>query len=118
MCFIAPPTLIDKRIKWEVIDDTKVKAIYQNGSINVSAVLYFNDLGELVNFISNDRYDTDGKKYESYPWATPVGDYRIFNGYLLPGKAKLIYQRPDVDFTYGELEYKNVKYNLDGIEDI
>jgi hypothetical protein len=117
MCFIAPSTLIDDRIKWEVIDDKKVKAMYQNGSISVSAVLYFNDKGELVNFISNDRYDTDGKKYESYPWATPVDNYRMMNGYLLPGKAKLIYQRPDGDFTYGELEFKNVKYNLAGIED-
>ena len=117
MCFIAPPTLIDDRIKWEVIDDKKVKAMYQNGSISVSAVLYFNDKGELVNFISNDRFDTDGKKYESYPWATPVDNYRMMNGYLLPGKAQLIYQRPDGDFTYGELEFKNVKYNLAGIED-
>jgi len=41
---------------------------------------------------------------------------RMINGYLLPGKAKLIYQRPDGDFTYGELEYKSVKYNLTNIE--
>ena len=40
----------------------------------------------------------------------------MINGYLLPGKAKLIYQRPDGDFTYGELEYKSVKYNLTNIE--
>jgi len=117
MCFIAPATLIDSRLTWETINDTTVKAIFKNGNINVSAVLYFNAKGELINFISNDRFDTDGKKYVSYPWATPVEDYRIINGYLLPSKAKLIYQRPDGDFTYGELEYKSVKYNLTNIED-
>lgn len=117
MCFIAPATLIDSRISWQVLDDTTVKAQFKNERITVSAVLYFNELGELVNFISNDRFDTDGKKYNNYPWATPVTDYRTINGYFLPGRAKLIYQKPEGDFTYGELEYKSVKYNLTGFED-
>ncbi len=117
MCFIAPATLIDHRIKWEVISDTSTKAIYTNGNISISATLYFNEKGELINFVSNDRYDTDGIRYDSHPWETPVENYRMINGYLLPAKAKLIYQKPDGDFTYGELEYKSVKYNLKCIED-
>ncbi|NEN25674.1 hypothetical protein G3O08_19460 [Cryomorpha ignava] len=117
MCFIAPATLIDSRIIWKVINDTTVTAVFKNGSIGISAVLYFNGQGELINFISNDRYDTDGKKYDNYPWATPVENYKITNGYFLPSKAKLIYQRPDGDFIYGELEYKSVNYNLNSIED-
>lgn len=117
MCFIAPATLIDKRITWEALDQTTVKGIFKNGRIHIRAVLYFNEKGELANFISNDRYETDGKKYVNYPWATPVEDYRMMSGYLLPSRAKLIYQRPGGDFCYGELEYKSVKYNLTGIED-
>lgn len=117
MCFIAPATLIDSRIKWEVIDDTTVSTIFKNGSICVSALLCFNTEGELVNFISNDRYDTDGKRYDSYLWATPVANYRMINGYFLPSQAKLIYQKPEGDFTYGELEYKSVKYNMTRFED-
>jgi hypothetical protein len=117
MCFIAPATLIDSRITWETEDDAFVKAIYKNGNISISADLYFNEKGELINFISQDRYETDGKKYVSYPWATPVENYRMRNGYILPSKAKLIYQRPEGDFTYGELEFKSVKYNLDFMED-
>jgi len=116
MCFIAPATLIDSRIIWKVINDTTVTAIFKNERIAISAVLHFNGQGELLNFISNDRYDTDGKKYDSYPWATPVTNYRIINGYFLPSKAKLIYQKPEGDFTYGELEYKSVKYNLTKLE--
>ena len=117
MCFIAPATLIDSKISWETIDDTTVKAIFNNGGISVSALLYFNEKGELINFISNDRFDTDGTKYVNYPWETPVQDYRLINGYLLPSKAKLIYRKPEGHFTYGELEYKSVKYNLSNIED-
>ncbi len=117
MCFIAPATLIDSRITWEIINDTTVKGTYKNGNNSISAVLYFNEEGKLKNFISNDRFDTDGKTYKSFPWATPVDDYKMINGYFLPGKAKLIYQKPEGDFTYGELEYKSVKYNLSSLED-
>ncbi len=117
MCFIAPATLIDRRICWETISDTTVNAVFKNGNISISAVLYFNEKGELRNFISNDRFETDGKKYNNYPWATPVEDYRMINGYLLPGKAKLIYQKPEGDFVYGELEFKSLKFNLNGMEE-
>ena len=112
MCFMAPATLIDSRITWKVINDTTVTAIFKNGNIRVSAVLYFNEKCELVSFISNDRYDTDGKRYTNYPFKTPVEDYQRLSGYLLPGKVKLVYQLPEGDFTYGELEYKSMKYNL------
>ncbi|MBK7427936.1 MAG: hypothetical protein IPI60_13375 [Saprospiraceae bacterium] len=117
MCFIAPATLIDNRISWEIKNDTTVKAIFTNGNIRISAILYFKENGELINFISNDRYETNGKVYHNYPWATPVENYKMMGGYLLPGKAKLIYQKPEGDFLYGELEYKSVKYNLSAFED-
>lgn len=117
MCFIAPPTLIDPGTDWETINDTTVKAIFRNGTFSISAVLYFNAEGQLVNFISNDRFDTDGRRYDNFPWATPVADYRMINGYMLPGRANLIYKRKDGDFVYGELVFKSVKYNLEGFED-
>lgn len=66
----------------------------------------------MINFVSPDRYHTDGKKYENYPCHTPVSEYKEFSGYILPIKAKLIYQKPEGEFVYGELEYKDVKYNL------
>lgn len=111
MCFIAPATLIDNRITWESIDDLTVKAIFTNGKIKISAILYFNEKGELVNFISNDRYDTDGKTYKNYPWSTPVKSYVDINCYRLPAGADLIYSRPDGEFTYGQFQLKDIKYN-------
>ncbi len=116
MCFIAPASLIDKRIEWKSINNSTVNAIFTNGRIKISAVLYFKENGELVNFISNDRYETDGNSYSNYPWSTPVISYKDVNGYRIPSGAKLIYSRPDGDFTYGEFQLKSVKYNLAGME--
>lgn len=111
MCFIAPATLIDNRITWESVGDLTVKAIFTNGNIKISAILYFNQKGELVNFVSNDRYETDGKTYKNYPWSTPVKSYTNLNDYRLPSGADLIYSRPDGEFTYGEFQLKDVRYN-------
>jgi len=56
MCLFAPASLVDSRISWEEVDAFIVKATFINGGNKVSAELYFNEKGELVNFISNDRY--------------------------------------------------------------
>ena len=112
MCFIAPATLIDRRITWEAVDDRTAKAVYGNGDIAIRATLFFNEKGELVNFVSDDRFETDGKSYKSYPWSTPVTGYRDINGYRLPAGARLIYSRPDGEFCYGEFQLEELQYNV------
>lgn len=112
MCFMAPATLIDRNIKWDEIDKLTVDAKFTNGNITITATLYFNEQGELVNFMSNDRFETtDGKNYINYPWITPVTGYKNINGYRLPGGARLIYKRPDEDFCYGEFSLVSIEYN-------
>ena len=112
MCFIAPASLIDRNIVWEEIDNKTVNAKFTNGNITISATLYFSEEGELLNFISNDRFETlDGKIYKNYPWFTPVSGYLNINGYRLPSGAKLIYKHPDEEFCYGEFNLVNIEYN-------
>ena len=117
MCFMAPGTLIDRNIEWEQIDAITVNAKFTNGNISIGATLYFNDEGELVNFLSNDRFETtDGKTYKNYPWLTPVTGYTSVNGYRLPSGAKLIYEHPDEDMCYGEFTLKSIEYNCKGFK--
>lgn len=109
MCCMAPATLIDKRISWQVTGENIVKATFTNNGITITADLFFNEVGELINFKSNDRYNTDaGKKL---PWASPLRDYKVVNGYKLAGYAETIYTYPDRDLTYGTFEVSSIKYN-------
>lgn len=110
MCCMAPATLIDNRIKWHENGKNSVKAIFTNNKISISAQLYFNDEGQLINFISNDRYAAD--VHMELPWETPLKNYKIFNGFTLAGYAETINQYPDRKLTYGVFETKNVKYNI------
>lgn len=56
MCVMGPATMIDKRIGWVPIDNLSAKAIFTNGKNKITAVLYFNEQSQLVNFSSDDRY--------------------------------------------------------------
>lgn len=109
MCCMAPATLIDKRISWQVINDNVVKARFTNNGITISADLFFNPMGELINFKSNDRYNVDAKM--ELPWATPLKNYKEVNGYKLAGYAETIYSYPDRDLCYGTFEVLSIKYN-------
>jgi len=109
MCVVAPPTLIDKRIKWLEVGSNKVKASFTNNNMTVSAWLYFNDKGELINFISDDRYAGDTGK--QFPWATPLKDYQEINGYKLMRNAEVIYSYPDRDLVYGTFKLISLQYN-------
>jgi hypothetical protein len=112
MCFMAPASLIDSNIHWKEIDDLTVDAKFTNGNITISATLFFTEEGKLVNFLSNDRFETtDGKTYINNQWITPVTGYTDINGYRLPSGAKLIYKHPDEDFCYGEFKLINIEYN-------
>ncbi len=114
MCCMAPATLIDKRINWLETEGNKVKASFTNNNITISAWLYFNDSGALINFISNDRYAADaGKKL---PWATPLKDYEELNGYKIARHAETIYSYPNGDFCYGIFTTAGVEYNCGEIK--
>ncbi len=109
MCCMAPPTLIDKRINWLEVIGNIVKASFTNNNITIFAWLHFNDKGELINFISYDRYAADaGRKL---PWATPLKDYSEINGYRLAGYAEAIYTYPQGDLCYGTFSLSNIVYN-------
>lgn len=111
MCVMAPATLIDERIRWGKTEGNEVEASFTQGDITVSAKLYFNDRGELINFVSNDRYalGNDGRLQRT-PWSTPLHDYKEINGHRLSTSAETIYHNAEGNFCYGRFYLKDVQY--------
>jgi hypothetical protein len=113
ICVMAPAALIDKRIKWLEKNGNSVKVSFTNNHITISAWLYFNDNGELVNFISDDRSAllANGKTIK-LQWSTPMKDYKIIDGFNLASYAEAIYRYPEGEFVYATFSLKHIKYNL------
>jgi hypothetical protein len=113
MCCMAPAALIDNRIKWLETYDDKVKASFTQDDITVTAWLYFNQKGELIDFTSYDRYaEANDGSLQQMKWSTPLRDYKDIHNHRLPSYAETIYTYVDGDFTYATFAVTNVQYNV------
>jgi len=110
LCLFAPAGLIDKRIKWESIDSLSSQATFKNNNIVITSILYFNNNGELVNFVSDDRYqivsETNRKVVR---FSTPVKNYVELNGRKYPSYGEAIWKLPEGDLVYGQFNTKEVE---------
>lgn len=112
MCCMAPATLIDKRIVWFDAGGNKVRAKFTNKGMTISAWLQFNDKGELINFISDDRYAaSENNTMKRFRWLTPMKEYKTFDGHKLAGYVEAIYAYPHGDMCYGNFRLTNIVYN-------
>jgi hypothetical protein len=110
MCLMAPASLIDKRIEWTAIDSLSAKATFTNGINKITATLFFNETGQLINFISDDRYAiTDMKQYR---FSTPIKEYALTNGINILKYGETIWHYPDGEFVYGKFWLKSIEYNV------
>jgi hypothetical protein len=113
MCVFAPGSLADKRFSWKVIDSLTTEVTLTNGAFKVSARLFFNDKGELINFFSDDRSALqDDGTLKRFRWSTPVSDYKELDGRRIPNYGETIWHYPDGDFTYGKFRLKSIMYNI------
>ena len=110
MCLFAPSALIDSRITWEDLNNHSAKASFTNEGTSISATLYFNEEGQLINFVSHDRYSVAEMK--TFPFSTPVGAYKMINGYHLPTYGEGVWHYPEGAFVYGKFKVKNILYNV------
>jgi hypothetical protein len=113
MCCMAPGSLTDERIEWLETEGNVVKAAFTNNGIRITAWLHFNDEGQLVNFVSDDRWALEeGGKMSQVPWETPLYDYKEINDHRLATRADLIYKYSAGDFCYGQFIMGSVSYNV------
>lgn len=114
MCFFAPSSLLDARVTWQPLDPRHVRGVFSNGAHTIAAVLEFDQQGDLVGFVSQDRYQSDGKTHRLLPWSTPSGDYRDFGGFRLAAQGEARWREPPGEWIYGRFELLTIHFNRSG----
>ena len=111
LCILAPGGLVDAPIRWEAVDDHAAVAHYAPDPDTVSARLEFNDAGELVDFVSDDRLETspDGATLTPRRWSTLLRDYRAFGPLRAAGRGEGRWQTPEGSFAYIELALQELE---------
>jgi hypothetical protein len=114
MCVLAPATLIDRAITWEPVDARTVRAAFTNAGLTIRAELSFNHAGELVDFQSDDRYQTasDGSGARRVRWSTPIRAHRAFGPVRLASRGEGRWHEPEGEYAYIELTIDEVRYNV------
>lgn len=112
----APAALVDAPITWTTLDEHRVSAVYTVGEQTVSAQLVFDDDGDLVDFVSDDRSraSTDGNTFTRLRWNTPLNTCRRVGGWRAAtrGRAMWAAPQPEGHFSYADMVIDDITYNI------
>jgi hypothetical protein len=115
LCLLAPAALLEVEVLWKERDRRSLTGTFSHQGHRVSAVLSFDEQGDLVDFISEDRFQSaDGKTYVKYPWSTPVREYQDLAGFRLISKGDAIWIEPTGPFPYARFVVEEITYNVSG----
>ncbi|MBZ0290730.1 MAG: hypothetical protein K8I30_24100 [Anaerolineae bacterium] len=109
--FMFPSALLHESIRWEAVDDRAARAYLTAPSGTVSAVFYFNERDEVVNFVA-ERYRTVGKTYELNVWTTPLWDYAEVKGVRIPTRGEATWELADGPLCYIRTTLVDIDYNV------
>ena len=113
---LAPGAMVEAPIHWTAVDSHHVRGDFTSGDQTVSGELTFNDAGDLVDFVSEDRLraSPDGKSFTRQRWSTPLSGHREAHGHRVPtsGHGRWDATGREGWFTYVELTFDDITYNV------
>jgi hypothetical protein len=114
---LAPGAILDAPVQWTAVDARHVRGVFTNGGQAVTAELTFDEAGDLVDFVSEDRLraSADGKSFTSQRWSTPLAGHRADahgQRVLTSGEGRWLAPAPEGCFTYVELHVDDIVYNV------
>jgi hypothetical protein len=114
LCVMAPGAMVDPAIVWQQVDAHTVYGTFTNAGHTVRAVLTFNDLGELTDFVADGRgaLAKDGRSFTPMRWSTPLSAYRDFGAHRLMSHGECVWHAEAGNFVYLQFEVASIEYNV------
>jgi len=107
---MAPAAVLDLPFTFETIGKRSLRATFHHAGFTVSAVLTFDDAGDLVGFASTDR--AHGREGGAATWSTPISGYRQVDGIRIGALGDANWIEPSGEWTYGRFEITSIAYNV------
>ncbi len=110
MCFLAPAALLDADVSWYETGGRTVGVEYRLAGRTVRATLVFDEGGDLVDFVSDDRFRSAGRAFVAQRWSTPLTDYREVTGRRVASRGDARWDGPEGPFPYIELRFDAIDW--------
>ena len=69
-------------------------------------------MGQLINFVSDDRYALTGKSLKLFRFSTSVREYKNIVGINLCSLGEVVWHYPEGEFVYGRFKLQAIEYNV------
>lgn len=106
-----PTAALSSHITWQAIDSYSAKATMNYKGTKASGTFYFNEKGDFVQY-SALRYKGNKPDAKRYNWVINVLEYAVMNDVNIPVKMTATWKLDEGDWTWLELEIKDIIYNL------
>ncbi|GAB4118333.1 MAG: hypothetical protein Kow00103_15520 [Candidatus Caldatribacteriota bacterium] len=99
-------------LEWKEIDSNSARAIIKYKGYTASGIFTFNEKGEIIKFVSNDRYmESDGKYFQTQ-WSGYYRNYQQFEGIKIPTEGEVEWNLSDRNLPYARLKITEIQYNI------
>jgi hypothetical protein len=106
-----PSAFLSDYIRWEPINSDSARVTINVAELTVSADVYFNEQGQITNFVAERYMDVDGGAILKR-WSTPIQEYAEINGIMVPVKGEGVWKLSSGDFPYVRIsEIPDLEYN-------
>jgi len=109
-----PSAFLGKNISFEPLDTHSARVTLKDLGKRITATMYFDDEGKLINFVAPRYRDMGNNKFELENWSTPIREYGEFEGLKLPLKGSGVWNLKEGDLEYIDVTVTDLKYNPDG----
>jgi hypothetical protein len=97
---------------WTEVDDRSFDLSIGDRGRTVTARVFLDETAAPCDFSTTDRFASLPTGMLRARWTTPVEGWRVVDGRRLPQRVSVIWHLPDGPFTYGELQSRDVVYNV------
>jgi hypothetical protein len=110
---MIPGYFVLENIKWEIVNDTTLRATLTDNGIVVTGLFYFNEEGLLHKFETDDRFYSLGKNnYRKIKYSGVVDSYKEQRGLMIAENVRVMWHLPEGDFEYFKGTIEEIKFNI------
>ncbi len=109
---IIPSLYLNENIHWRKINSHSAGISFKDWDLNVSGIIDFNDLGEIISFTTDERYMFKNGINVKERWTVKLSDYRDFSGFKVATKAEAVWNLLAGDLPYVKVDITEIEYDV------